>query len=102
MVRMTRESEPRRDTRAEILAVASELFTTQGFETTSLREIAVRLGITKAALYYHFASKDDILRAISQSTSPVSRPQRECAESFIAVASTASTNAIWLTRSARL
>jgi AcrR family transcriptional regulator len=64
MVRMTRESEPRRDTRAEILAVASELFTTQGFETTSLREIAVRLGITKAALYYHFASKDDILRAI--------------------------------------
>jgi AcrR family transcriptional regulator len=61
---MTRESEPRRDTRAEILAVATELFTEQGFEATSLREIAVRLGITKAALYYHFASKDDILLAI--------------------------------------
>jgi AcrR family transcriptional regulator len=55
-----------RDTRTEILAVASELFTEQGFEATSLREIAVRLGITKAALYYHFASKDDILRAIME------------------------------------
>ena len=53
-----------RDTRAEILAVATELFSEQGFEATSLREIAERLGITKAALYYHFPSKDDILRAL--------------------------------------
>jgi AcrR family transcriptional regulator len=55
---------PRRDTRAEILAVGSELFIEQGYEATSLREIAERLGITKAALYYHFSSKDDILRAL--------------------------------------
>jgi len=53
-----------RDTRGEILAVATELFSDQGFEATSLREIAERLGITKAALYYHFPSKDDILRAL--------------------------------------
>ena len=50
-----------RDTRAEILAVASELFIEQGYEATSLREIAERLDITKAALYYHFPSKDDML-----------------------------------------
>jgi AcrR family transcriptional regulator len=55
---------PPRDTRAEILAVATELFSEQGFEATSLREIAERLGITKAALYYHFPSKDDILAAL--------------------------------------
>jgi AcrR family transcriptional regulator len=53
-----------RDTRAEILDVASELFTEKGYDATSLREIADRLGITKAALYYHFRSKDDILRAL--------------------------------------
>ena len=53
-----------RDTRAEILAVASELFVEQGYEGTSLREIAERLGITKAALYYHFPSKDDMLLAL--------------------------------------
>ena len=53
-----------RDTRAEILAVATELFIEQGYEATSLREIAERLDITKAALYYHFRSKDDILGAL--------------------------------------
>jgi len=57
---------PSRDTRAEILAVASELFIEQGYEATSLREIAARLAITKAALYYHFPSKDDILRALME------------------------------------
>jgi AcrR family transcriptional regulator len=55
-----------RDTRAEILAVASELFVEQGYEGTSLREIAERLDITKAALYYHFPSKDDMLGALIQ------------------------------------
>ena len=60
-------TEPRtsaRDTRAEILDVATQLFAEKGYDATSLREIAERLGITKAALYYHFRSKDDILRAL--------------------------------------
>ena len=52
------------DTRERILAVASELFVTQGYEGTSLREIADRLGFTKAALYYHFQSKEEILVAL--------------------------------------
>jgi AcrR family transcriptional regulator len=51
-------------TRERILDVALELFTKQGFDGTSLREIAEKLGVTKAALYYHFASKDDILMAL--------------------------------------
>lgn len=54
------------DTRAEIRAVATELFARQGFEKTSLREVAERLGITKAALYYHFPSKADLMRGIVQ------------------------------------
>ncbi|MFD6639660.1 TetR/AcrR family transcriptional regulator [Micromonospora chalcea] len=48
-------------TRQRIQAVALELFTEHGYEKTSLREIAERLGVTKAALYYHFKSKDEIV-----------------------------------------
>jgi AcrR family transcriptional regulator len=52
------------DTRARIQQVALELFTEQGYEKTSLREIAERLDVTKAALYYHFKSKEDIVRSL--------------------------------------
>ncbi len=51
-------------TRERILDVALDLFTEQGFDGTSLRQIAEQLGVTKAALYYHFTSKDDILLAL--------------------------------------
>jgi AcrR family transcriptional regulator len=54
------------NTRARIQAIALELFTEQGYEKTSLREIAERLGVTKAALYYHFKSKDDIVISFVQ------------------------------------
>jgi AcrR family transcriptional regulator len=36
------------------------LFTTQGYDATSLRQIADRLGLTKAALYYHFPAKEHL------------------------------------------
>jgi len=45
--------------------VALELFAEQGYEKTSLREIAERLGVTKAALYYHFKSKEDIVHSFT-------------------------------------
>ncbi|MEG3636505.1 TetR/AcrR family transcriptional regulator [Micromonospora palythoicola] len=51
-------------TRERIKAVALELFTEQGYEATSLREVAERLGVTKAALYYHFKSKDEIVSSV--------------------------------------
>ena len=54
----------RGDTRARIKQVALELFSEQGYEKTSLREIAERLDVTKAALYYHFKSKEDIVRSL--------------------------------------
>jgi AcrR family transcriptional regulator len=52
------------DTRTRIQRVALELFTEQGYEATSLREIAERLGVTKAALYYHFRSKEEIVQSL--------------------------------------
>ena len=55
------------NTRQRILDVALDLFAEQGYEKTSLREIAERLNVTKAALYYHFASKETLLAGIVDS-----------------------------------
>lgn len=54
----------RAHTRDRILAVALALFADKGYEATSMREIAEQLGITKPALYYHFDSKEDIVRSL--------------------------------------
>ena len=51
-------------TRQRILDVALDLFNEHGYDKTSLREIADALGFTKAALYYHFERKEDILLAL--------------------------------------
>src|SRR3984957_5239426 len=56
--------EQRKSTHERILDVALDLFLEKGYEKTSLREIAEQLGFSKAALYYHFASKDDIFLAL--------------------------------------
>jgi AcrR family transcriptional regulator len=60
-------------TRERILDVALDLFIEKGFDGTSLREIAEQLGFTKAALYYHYASKDDILMALHMRVHDVGR-----------------------------
>jgi AcrR family transcriptional regulator len=52
------------DTRSRIQRVGLRLFTERGYEATSLREIAEELGVTKAALYYHFHSKDEIIKSL--------------------------------------
>jgi AcrR family transcriptional regulator len=54
------------DTREKILEVAGRLFTERGFDKVSLREIADEVGVTKAALYYYFDSKDKLLGALAQ------------------------------------
>jgi AcrR family transcriptional regulator len=52
------------DTRARILDAARGLFADQGYAGTSMRDLADALGMTKAALYYHFPGKADILLAL--------------------------------------
>ena len=54
----------RGDTRERIQQVARELFVAQGVQATSLQDIANKLGITKPALYYHFASREELVRSI--------------------------------------
>ena len=55
------------ETRAEILRVALELFTERGYEGTSIRDLAEVLEMTKSSLYYHFANKEAIVRALLDS-----------------------------------
>src|SRR6202046_1028185 len=57
-----RQPDPRpSDTRQRILVIAADLFARQGYTGTTIADIARELGTTTAALYYHFASKADIL-----------------------------------------
>src|ERR1700751_4599818 len=50
-------------TRRQILETAQRLFAEHGYDATSLQMIADELGLTKAAVYYHFHAKSDILHA---------------------------------------
>ncbi|MAL97693.1 MAG: hypothetical protein CL583_04495 [Alteromonadaceae bacterium] len=50
--------------RAQIVEAATQLFAETGYEGTSLRDVAERCGMTKAALYYHYTDKEALLRAV--------------------------------------
>lgn len=54
----------RGNTKQEILVASLELFSVQGFEATSISQIADAVGIRKASLYSHFESKQAILDAL--------------------------------------
>ena len=62
------------DTRERILDVALDLFIEQGYDKTTLRQIAEPLGFTQAAIYYHFAAKEDILIALHLRLHELGRP----------------------------
>ena len=61
---MSRPPGDRSGTRAAIVAAARELFADCGYASTSLRDIAERLGLSKAALHHYFPSKDALLDAL--------------------------------------
>jgi AcrR family transcriptional regulator len=61
-----------RSLHGRIVRAAVELFTTNGIDATSLQMIADALGVTKGAVYYHFKTKHEIIRAV-------------CADSFDAL-----------------
>ncbi|OLZ62228.1 TetR family transcriptional regulator [Streptomyces sp. IMTB 2501] len=67
----------RGNTRQRIQDVALDLFAEQGYEKTSLREIAERLDVTKAALYYHFKTKEEIIVSLFED---LTRPIEELIE----------------------
>lgn len=66
--RARQATRPGATAREEILDAAAELFTTQGYATTSTRAIADAVGIRQSSLYHHFATKDDILEDLLSRT----------------------------------
>ena len=52
---------PTLDARREILRTAARLFQQQGYDATSMNDVAAALRLSKGGLYHHFASKDEIL-----------------------------------------
>jgi AcrR family transcriptional regulator len=59
-------AEQARRTRATIQEIALTLFADRGYDATSLQDIADELGLTKAAVYYHFPSKLELLQSICE------------------------------------
>jgi AcrR family transcriptional regulator len=51
-------------TRATIITAAADLFDRHGYESTSLSDIVAHAKVTKGALYFHFAAKEDLAHAI--------------------------------------
>ena len=52
------------DTRQRLIDVAVDLFTRHSFAGTSLQMIADEMGFTKAAIYYHFRTREELLDAV--------------------------------------
>lgn len=50
-----------KDRKDQILKIAADISYRHGYEKASLREIGERAGITKAAIYYHFKNKEEVL-----------------------------------------
>jgi AcrR family transcriptional regulator len=57
------------DRREEIVSAATELFYEYGFQKATMRDICGKIGITPAALYYHFRNKEEILYTIIERSS---------------------------------
>ncbi|MFI1016187.1 TetR/AcrR family transcriptional regulator [Streptomyces sp. NPDC020965] len=61
---MTTRTEQRERTRRTLLGVSRELFAAEGYGALGLAEIVGAAGVTKGALYHHFASKAELFRAV--------------------------------------
>jgi AcrR family transcriptional regulator len=71
-VRRTNTAEPRKGqlTSDRVAEAAFELFVSQGYHGTSMRQIAEAAGLKPASIYNHFASKEEIFRLILRQRHP--------------------------------
>lgn len=59
---------PRTERRAQLIRAAATAFAQAGFAATGLDDVAVQAGVTRAIIYRHFASKEDLYRAVLDDT----------------------------------
>ena len=67
-------------TRQHIFRIALELFREQGFDATTMQEIALRSGVAKGAAYYYFPGKEAIIQAYYETIQ--AEQERICGEAF--------------------
>ena len=70
-----------------VLAVAVQVFNEQGYDATSVSDLAQRLGLTKSALYHHFSSKEELLsialdQALSGLEAVLDQPEARTGRAF--------------------
>jgi AcrR family transcriptional regulator len=58
------QTESPRPRKEEILDIATALFAERGYEGTSMNDVAERVGMRKASLFYHFTTKDALYEAV--------------------------------------
>jgi AcrR family transcriptional regulator len=75
---MTTKAEQAGATRAALLATARTLFATRGFAATSTEELVAAAGVTRGALYYHYADKRALFEAVFEDL------ERELVEALLA------------------
>lgn len=61
---MIRQLDRSAATIADILGAARKLFANEGFDATSIDDIAAKAGVAKGAVYHHFASKEEIFTRV--------------------------------------
>ncbi|WP_405485382.1 TetR/AcrR family transcriptional regulator [Nocardia sp. NBC_00511] len=64
--RTSLRDEQKRLTRSRLIEAATQLFTTQGYATVRVDDIAAAVGCSRATFYLHFTGKPDVLRAIAE------------------------------------
>lgn len=63
-VKATTKREQAEATKAALLKAARALFAERGYADVGMEEVVRKAGVTRGALYHHFASKSDLLRAV--------------------------------------
>ncbi len=84
--RWRRDRKPKRLRKDEIVDEATRLFAERGYEGASMADLAERVGLRKASLFHHFASKDVLYAAVLErsslrSSAAIARARRATARS---------------------